>query len=178
MPTVGWAPGVAGFIMTLVAIKYISETVGDERIFNNTVVSVIFAIGAIAVGTLVVLATVLRVMGMGGFVGPDFVPAANVAVGDWIGLALAVLAGLAIVCGLVVLSAVFLRRSYGAITARLNVGMFGTAGLLYLIGAAMAMIGIGFVLMFVVQILLVAAFFSIREEAPRATQPQSIPANR
>ncbi|MCL5067890.1 MAG: DUF996 domain-containing protein [Thaumarchaeota archaeon] len=179
IPSVGWALGVAGFVMILLAVKYISEVVRDSGIYNNMILSVILAIGAIAVGTVTVIGTVFRVLGMGTFVGPNFVIAPNIGVGDWLGLAAAVIVGLAVVWGLLIASAVFLRRSLNSISSRLNVKMFETTGLLYLIGAATAIIAIGFLLILVAEILLVVSFFSINEQqkVPEASQAQNIPAS-
>lgn len=177
IPSVGWILGVAGFVMTLVAINYISQSVGDRRIYSNMMVSVVLAIGAIAVGTVTVIGTVFRVLGMGNFVGPNFVVAPNIGVGDWLALAGAVMVGLVVVWGLLIASAVFLRRSFNAISSKLNIKMFGTAGLLYLIGAATAIIGIGFLLLVVAEILLVVAFFSIHEKAPPPVQAQRMSAS-
>lgn len=175
IPSIGWILGIVGFVMTLVAIKYISQAVGDVKIFNNMIVSVILAIGAVAVGTVTVIGTIFRVLGMGTFVGPDFVLSPNIQVGDWMGLAAGVVAGLAVVWALLIVSAVFLRRSYSSIATRLNIKNFETAGLLYLIGAATAIIGIGFLLILVAEILLVVSFFSIQEKMPEVPQTQSVP---
>jgi len=46
--------------------------------------------------------------------------------------------------------------------ARAHVGMFGTAGLMILIGAVQTIVLFGFILLWVAMILLVVAFFSIR----------------
>ena len=43
--------------------------------------------------------------------------------------------------------------------------MFRTAALVYLIGAALVIIGVGLLLLFIAQILFVVAFFSINEGA-------------
>ena len=51
--------------MVLIAVKYISDVIGIEQIFRNMIISVLFAVGAIVVGTLTVLGAVLRVMEMG-----------------------------------------------------------------------------------------------------------------
>jgi uncharacterized membrane protein len=175
IPSVGWLLGIVGFVMTLIAIKYISESVHDNKIYTNMIVSIILAIGALAVGTVTVIGTVFRVLGMGTFVGPNFVLAPSIPVGDWIGLAAAVIVGLAVVWGLLIASAVFLRRSFNSIASRLNIKMFETAGLIYLIGAATAIIGIGFVFLLIAEILLAVAFFSI-QAVPAITQPTPVTA--
>jgi hypothetical protein len=97
--------------------------------------------------------------------GPNF-NASSVPTGDWVGLIGTILVGLAVVWIMLVVSAVYVRRAYGAISSKLNVGMFGTAGLLYLIGAATTIVLVGFIILFVAQILLVVAFFSIPSQLP------------
>ncbi len=182
VPSVGWLLGIVGFVMILAAVSYISDLVRDRSIFNNMLTSIVLAIGGIAVGTIVILGSVFSFMSTHNLAGPDFFGQgfnpATVPTSDWISLATSVLAGLAALWVLITVSAVFLRRSYNAIGSKLNVGMFGTAGMLYLIGAATTIIGIGFLLIFVAQILLAVAFFSIEESVPQVVQPQAVPVNR
>ena len=175
LPYAGWVLGIAGFVMTLVAIKYISDIVKDEKIFNNMLISILLAIGGIVVGTFVVLGAFFRVLGMGSFVGSTFVPATSITTGDWIGFAESIIAGLVVVWALLIASSVFLRQSYNRVGAKLNVGTFGTAGLLYLIGAATSIIAVGFLLILVAQIMLAISFFSIKESAPLPAPGQPIP---
>ncbi len=171
MPSVGAVLGIVGFVLMLVAIKDISEVVGDRSIDSNMLLAVGLAIAGIVVGALVVVGSVLRFVGLNSLnVGPDFNPS-TVPAGDWISLAGSILIGLAAVWLLMLFSSIYVRRSYGAIASKLNVSMFGTAGLVYLIGAATTIVLVGFVLLFVAQILLVVAFFSINEKpAPLASQ--------
>ena len=175
LPYAGWVLGIAGFVMTLVAIKYISDIVKDEKIFNNMLISILLAIGGIVVGTFVVLGAFFRVLGMGSFVGSTFVLATSITTGDWIGFAESIIAGLVVVWALLIASSVFLRQSYNRVGAKLNVGTFGTAGLLYLIGAATSIIAVGFLLILVAQIMLAISFFSIKESAPLPAPGQPIP---
>jgi uncharacterized membrane protein len=179
VPSVGWALAIVGLVLTLIAVKYVSDIVNDVSIFNNMLISIVLTISGVIVGTAVILGSVLRFMGLNNLnFGPNlanFNPA-TVPTGDWIGLAASVFAGLVALWALVLVGAVFLRRSYETIKTKLNVGLFGTAGLLYLIGAATTIVGIGFIVLFVAQILLVASFFSINENIP-ATQKQTVPVN-
>jgi len=64
-------------------------------------------------------------------------------------------------------SAVYIRRGFDSIGTKLNIGMFQTAGLVYLIGAALTIVLVGIVLVYVAWILFAVAFFSIPEQAPR-----------
>jgi uncharacterized membrane protein len=156
--------GIVGFVLMLVAIKNISDVVADRSIFNNMLVAVGLAIAGIVTVTLVVVGSVLRFVGMNAFnFGPDFNPA-TVPAGDWIGLIGSVVLGLCAVWVMMLISAIYVRRSYRSISHKLGVNMFKTAGLMYLIGAATTILLVGFLLLFVAQILVVAAFLSIEEK--------------
>jgi uncharacterized membrane protein len=115
-------------------------------------------------------------LGLGSFVGTRFVLASGVTAGDWAGLAATIVAGVLIVEGFLVASAVFVRRSYNSIALKLNVKRFETAGMLFLIGAATAVIGVGFILIFVAEILLAVSYFSIPETPKLAPATEISPA--
>jgi Protein of unknown function (DUF996) len=113
--------------------------------------------------------SVLRFVGLNALsLGPNFNPS-TVPTGDWLAL-----------IGSVLISAVYVRKTYGSIASKLKVHMFETAGLVYLIGAATTIILVGFVLLLVAQILVILAFFAIEEKQPILTsQPhQATPVNR
>ena len=65
-----------------------------------------------------------------------------------------------------IVSAVFIRRAYSAIAEKLGVGTFRTAGTLYLVGAATTIVLVGFLLLFVAEILQAVAYFSIPDRLP------------
>ena len=52
-----------------------------------------------------------------------------------------------------IVSAVFLRRAYDSMSKELGVGMFSTAATLYLVGAALTIVLVGFILLFIAEIL-------------------------
>jgi uncharacterized membrane protein len=178
VPTVGWILAIAGGVMVLVAIKYISEVFQDNSIFNNMLLAIILGIVGIIVGIAVILGTVLTTIGLGNLQGwfsslpktPGFY-SYPVPSGGLLPLIEGALAGLAIIWVLLLVSAIFLRRSYTLISQKLGVGMFGTTGLIYMIGAALVIVGVGIILLFVALILNVVAFFSI----PDQPMPQSVP---
>jgi len=166
VPSIGVVLGIVGFILMLVAIKNISEVLGDKAIYSNMLVSVGLGIAGIVVGVLVVVGSVFHFVGLSAFnSGPNF-NTSTVPTGDWIGLIGSVLIGLAVVWIMLLVSAIYVRRSYRSIASKLDIGMFGTAGQLYLIGAATTIILVGFLLLFVAQILVVVAFFSLPSELP------------
>src|SRR6266516_1106214 len=69
------------------------------------------------------------------------------------------------------IASIFLKKSYETIGTRLGIGTFHTTGLLYLIGAALSIIGIGLIIVFIAEILQIVAFFSIPEQMPMGPQP-------
>lgn len=165
VPTVGGVFGLIGFVMVLIAIKYISDELRERKIFNDMLIAVVLAIIGIAFGSLVVMGTVLNAFANGYF-STAMVPSSSVTMAQWIAFGTSLALGLFAAWVFLIASAVFIRRSYKIIGARLNVDTFGTAGTLYLIGAATAVVGVGFVILLVAQILTAVAFFSIREEPP------------
>lgn len=169
VPTAGALFGIAGFVMVLVAIRYISQDLKDKKIFNDMAIAVVLAGVGLVVGSFIVLATVLSAFAGGYFgAGPAFAPSPNVTLAQWITFGTTIGLGLVGAWVFFLASAVFLRRTYKTMGSRLGVGTFGAAGTLYLLGAATAVVGIGFLLIFVAQILTAVAFWSI----PAVHRPQ------
>src|SRR5881398_1515805 len=65
IPTAGAVLSIVGFIMILIAVKYIADILGDQKIFNNMIIAVILAIIGIVVGVVVVLCAVYSLIGLG-----------------------------------------------------------------------------------------------------------------
>jgi uncharacterized membrane protein len=174
VPSIGWLLGIAGFIMTLIAVDRISKAVSDKKIYDNMLGAVILAIGAVGVAAVTIVGTIYHIIGLGSFVGSRFVLPAVVSGSTFFGIAALAIGGIIAVYALLVTSAVFLRRSYNSVGQKLNIRTFETAGLLYLIGAATAIVGVGLILIFIAEILLAVSFFSIPEQP---TTPQVQTAN-
>ena len=167
VPSAGAIFGIAGFIMILVAVKEVADVLENRKVFSDMMTAVILAIIGVAVASLVVSATVFSAFQNGYFSsGYPYTPSTTITTAQWVAFGLAIGLGLLIAWLFFLFSSLYLRRSYNAIGAELDVHMFGTAGLLYFIGAATAIIGVGFVLLFVAQILTAVAFFSIPEKRP------------
>jgi uncharacterized membrane protein len=95
----------------------------------------------------------------------------NIPTGFWAAIGIFILAGVILwVC--ILISTVFLKRSYDAIALKLKVDLFRTTGLLFLIGAATLIVLVGFVILFIAAILQIVAFFSIPEQVPSQMPPQ------
>ena len=69
IPTVGWIISVIGFILTLLAVKYISDDLHDNTIFNNMIIAVALSILAFIVVGVIVAASVFGYIGIDRAVG-------------------------------------------------------------------------------------------------------------
>ena len=177
VPSIGWLLSIAGLVLILFAVKYISEIVKDSSIFNDMVVSIVVTIVGVVVGFFVLVASFFRFMGHNNLnfadFGSNFNPS-TIPTGDWIGLITWALLGIAVVWVLFMVSGVFLRRGYGKIGKALNIGMFGTAGLVFLIGAATTILVVGLIIIPIAFILMAVAFLSINENASVSPQPNPV----
>ena len=183
--------GLAGIVLIFIALKGMADHYREPAIFSNAIYSVVTAVvGVIAF--------------VGALIASVFIFVANLPVwartliqaGDWQGLvdafqqhlqqnmmdfgALWALIGGLILALLVlfvfaVLTMFFFRRSLGLLSKRTNVGLFGTSGLLMLIGALSTAVFIGFLLIWVGWILLAVAFFSVGAEAKVPPSPTTVP---
>ena len=172
IPTVGIGVVIVGFILVLLAVKYISEAVGDRTVYNNMLYFVIVGIIGFVVAFLFVFTAFLP------FLGPGFQPPSEpIGITDPLAIfaVVTILIGFAIAWILSIVAAVFLRRSFDSVSAHLGVGLFGTAALLYFIGAILLIVIVGIFLIFVAQILMIVAFFSIQEQPPAPAMAQPPP---
>jgi len=177
--------GLIGLILVMIALKGLSDHYNDAGIFNNALYGFIIGIIGVAIAVAVIVVAAVDFLTA---VGLDISAAwSDPAVWSsinweqavtwnilWPHIA-AILGGLVVLFAFIVVAAVFLRRSYTTLSAKTGVNMFGTVGLLTLIGAVLTIIVVGFALLFVAQILLVVAFFSIKTQTaqPPATTPAS-----
>ncbi len=173
VPTIGWILGIAGLIMVLIAIKGLSDLLQDKSIFNNMLYSVICEIVAIVVLGVSVIFAIYRLLGLGTFTGSGYMPGPNVTAGDWIAFALGWIPFLLAIWVLFIISAVFIRISLSKIDSGLSMRLFGTTGLIFLIGAVTTIIAIGFLLILVAEIMLAIAFFSISETSGKLKGPMT-----
>jgi uncharacterized membrane protein len=165
VPYAGFALAIVGFILILIAVKYISEVIGDTAVFNNMIIAVVLAIVGLVVGGIVVFGAVYSLIGLGS------IGTTGTISGGVVGLIAAIIVGLIIVWIFYLIASIFIKRSYDTVANRLNVGTFHTAGLLYLIGAALTIIFVGIIIVFIAEILQIVAFFSIPEQMPMGPQP-------
>jgi uncharacterized membrane protein len=167
VPSVGFVLGIVGWILVLVSLKQISDVMKENKIFTDAVVAVVLSIIGLVVAGVVVLGTIFRFFRINGY---TFGTHPSTPPTDIGGLIVGILVGLAVLWVFSVVSSVFLKRSLDGVSSALDVGMFRTAALLYLIGAVLTIILVGFIIIFVAEILLVVAFFSIPDNVPSKPQ--------
>jgi uncharacterized membrane protein len=181
VPAVGVLLSIVGWILILVAVDNIAGAVGDRSIFKETLIAGILAIVGIAAGAVVALASLLRFTRLNGLTllsGTHSLRSLNATsftsgqVTGAGGLIVGVLVGLVLIWAFFLVSAVFLRRAFTKIATRLNVKMFATAALLYLIGAALTIVAVGLIVIFIADILMVVAFFSMPDDTTVGPPPR------
>jgi len=139
---------IIGYILVIVAVKQISADLQDSAIFRNMVIAAMTGIVGALAGAFVVLGSLLTFGRSGSGIG-------------------GLLTGLFIVWVFLVVSAIFLRRTYAMMGQRLAVGSFKTAATLYLVGAILTIVvGVGFLVLFIAEIVQAVAYFSIPDQPP------------
>ncbi|HUI01630.1 MAG TPA: DUF996 domain-containing protein [Nitrososphaerales archaeon] len=146
---------IVGYILTLISVKYISDELQDQSVFNNMLYSVITGIVGVAVGFFILLGGMASAMFTGG---------------------LSAVAGVVVFLSIpwivLMVSAIFVRRAFETMATKLNVDSFRTAGTLYLIGAALTIVFfVGFIILFVAYIFQIISFFAIKDTVSSTQVP-------
>jgi uncharacterized membrane protein len=172
---------IIGAILIIVGLYGIAGHFKEPTIFKNALIALIAGIVGIAVAGAIVLTVVLA--NLKTFI-TQLYPSWN---GDWstlqgmtpdtsaitdpntilqalgpIFVDFIIVAVILWICAII--GAFFLRLSLKQVSVKSNVGLFGTAGLLLLIGAFLSIIVIGLVLMWIAALLLAIAFFQLKTE--------------
>lgn len=178
-----WVVSVVGAILVLVALNGFANHYRERGIFNNALYGVIAGIvggvAAVAVAFTVILTNLENLItelypgwtpgdwaSLQGMPTPD---PSNIDITQIVPFLLGVLAVVVIVWIFAIIAAFFVRRSLKQVSDKTTVGLFGTAGLLLLIGAGLIVVfGIGFILMWIAALVLAVAFFTMKpaEVAP------------
>ena len=164
-----------GVILLLIGVKGLANFYNEQGIFNNALYSIIAGIvGVVVTVAAVALSAVAAFADLG-------VNLANIE--DWatIGTDLgaiftdfsdfgpiwtlisALVVGLIILFVTLIISMYFGRKAMDQLSAKSGVGLFGTAGLLMLIGAVLSIVGVGLIIIWIGLILATVAFFKLKE---------------
>ena len=171
---------LVGIILTLIAVKGLADYYSEAGIFNNALYAVITAIvgGIVTTGVVfVALVDFLSELGLSlGNVGEwstqlptmDWTTIGFDIIGNFVAY---ILLALVVLFVFVIITAILLRKSLGLLSAKTGVGLFGTTGLLILIGAVLTIIAVGLILIWVAMLILAIAFFSIKPQQPASAAP-------
>ena len=169
---------IIGAILVLVALHGLGSYYKEEGIFNNALYGVITGVVgvviAVSIGIVIVLSSIqdflLKVFpswngdwstlpSLSGMT-PN---TGNIGVGDVIPFIVAAIVVIAILWVFAIIATFFLRRSLNKLSAKSNNGLFGTVGLLLLIGAFLVIVvGLGLILMWIAVLILAIAFFNLK----------------
>jgi uncharacterized membrane protein len=164
-----------GIILLLIGIKGLANFYNEQGIFNNALYSIIIAIvgvvvsvGAMAISAVSALADLgidLAALEDWANLGPDL-GAVFTDISDFgaiITLISAVIVGVIILFIVLIISMYFSRKSMNQLSEKSGIGLFGTAGLLMLIGGVLSIVIVGFIIIWIGLILATVAFFQMKE---------------
>jgi uncharacterized membrane protein len=166
--------GLVGIILVLIAMKGLADHYNEGGIFNNALYGVIFTIvGAVVFVAAIIITALSFFSDLGIDLATDWSDPAVFSSINFTDAMIfdnilthigALLASLVILFIFIIIAAIFYRKSLTSLSEKTGVGLFGTTGLILLIGAVLTIIGIGFLLLWVALLLLTVAFFQIRPE--------------
>jgi uncharacterized membrane protein len=183
LPYLGALTGIislVGAILVLVALKGFADYYRESRIFNNALYGIIVAVVGAVVFIAILLTSAVALFAALGLDITNIQDWTSLSQIDWQSIDLnlifrfagVVLLALIVLFIVLLVVAIFLRRSLRLMATKTNVGLFGTTGLLILIGAVLTIIAIGFLLIWIALLLLAIAFFSIQTPAVPPSQAQ------
>ena len=166
---------IVGLILLLVGLKGLSSYYQENDIFNNTLYAIIIGVvgAVVAVATLIVTAvSAFATIGIdinnindwtnfGTEIGTYFSDFANFSE-LWTLIGAVVLAMLVLFVSMII-SMYFFRKTMTQLSTKSGIGLFGTAGLLMLIGAVLTIIAVGLLIIWIGLILATVAFFQMKE---------------
>lgn len=177
IPTVGFILSIVGVVLVFVAVKYIADETKDHSIFQNYLMNFIFyiiAIGAI-VGILVLAFGVSGGMSWITAIQPGDITDFNSFWESFGTLFIGCILAFLIAWVMLLIGALYLKKSYDRIAEHTKVDLFKTTGLVNLIGAATLIIFIGAFIIVIAKILEIVSYFSLPESLPQTPQPPMPP---
>jgi uncharacterized membrane protein len=158
MPAFFWPVEVFGIILVLVALKGLANHYSAGGIFNNAFCAIILVVVGVIIGATLVWKSFIQIAGT---------PWSPISTWNWAGLTpflTAALSALVVFFVFAIITGFLARRTLSLLSKVSNVDLFGLTGLMFLIGAFLTIIFVGFLLMWMSLLFLAIAFFSIREQ--------------
>jgi uncharacterized membrane protein len=191
VPYAGLIVGAIGLILVLIGLRGLADYYHDHSIFSNAlygfiavVIGIITAVG-ILVGTILINLDKIKAFILQIYPGwngdwanlqnmtadTSAIQAGNFDFSTIVPFIIGVLAFLIVVWVFAIIATFFIRKSLKTVSDKSTIGLFGTAGLLMLIGAVLIIaFGFGLLLVWIGTLLLAIAFFQLRPMAPVVEQ--------
>jgi uncharacterized membrane protein len=185
---------LVGIVIILVALNSLANIYKERGIFNNSLYGLIVGIvGAVIAVVVIVVAVLSNLKTLLEQVYPSWngqwssisslsgmTPnTSNLTHSTVVSVLEGVLVAFVILWIFIIVWAIFVRQSLKMLSDKSSVGLFSTAGLLLIIGAALTIVIIGLLIMWIGVLLMVIAFFQIKPqpEQPMVTMapPSSMP---
>jgi len=177
IPQIGFFVSIVGLILQFIAVKNISEIVNEQSIFSNFLINFIFGMLAIGSIIIVMIATIGSVGGISFFTALENMNPTHPS--EILSYVQPLLSGcilaLVIMWILLLLGAIYLRKSYNEIAEQTNVETFKTTGTLYLIGTATIIIIVGFLIILIARIFEIISYFSLPDSTPSKVKEDTSP---
>ena len=191
----GLVIGLVGFILVLVGLRGLGDYYRERNIFTNAmygfvalVIGIITAVG-VSVATILMNLDNLKSFLLQIYPGwngdwaslPNITPDPNAfSSGNFdfsiiIAFLIGILAVIVVIWIFAIIATFFIRRSLNKVSEKSTIGLFGTAGLLMLIGAVLTIVLIGVFLVWIGVLLLGIAFFQLRPSEPVVTSMPPAP---
>ncbi len=162
-----------GIILLLIGLKGLANYYKEDGIFNNALYSIIIAIVGCVVGVGVIAVSAVSALADIGIDWANIEDWANVGTDvatvftdfDFsviLNLLGALVIGVIIFYIVLIISMFFFRKSMNQLSTKSGIGLFGTAGLLMLIGAVIPIIGL--LIIWIGAILATVAFFQMKQQ--------------
>jgi len=178
-----------GFILLLVALHGLANYYKENGIFSNAlygfIAGIVGVVAAVAIALYVIFDTSILTnflykiypswngswSGLAGL-SPN---TSNITMSDVTPILGAIFAVLVILWVFLIISAFFNRRSLKMLSTKSSAGLFSTAGLMLLIGAILAVVLIGLILMWIAILLIAIAFFQMKPQPEQPAAPLAPP---
>ena len=165
-----------GFILVLIAMHGFATYYNESGIFNNALYGFITSIVGGVIGVAASLTMILSSFDIEDWTSlsewSETFPV-ETFFEQFMDLIIAIIVGLVILFVFAIITAYLYRKSLSMLSSKSGVGLFGTAGLLLLIGAVLIIvIGIGFILIWISILIAAIAFFQMK---PTETEPTPQP---
>ena len=166
---------LVGFILLLIALHSFADHYKETGIFNNALYGFITGIVGVVVAGAALLTMVLSSFDIADWTNlSEWTEAFPIEdfFGQFMDLVVAIIVALVILFVFAIITAWLYRKSLSLLSSKSGIGLFGTAGLLLLIGAVLTIVAIGIFLIWISILIVAIAFFSMKPtEAESTPQP-------